>query len=125
MVDADEFRLEAAELDYVAGLDRDQLRRLQQIRLGELVFEDAERQARAVNRHLQRAKHVRQRPDVVLMAVRQQDAADARRVLFKIADVRYDEVDAEHVFVREAEPAVDHDYVVAVLEHGYVLADLV
>ena len=65
-----------------------------------------------------------QAADVVLVGVRDQERPDLGAVLLEVRDVGDDEVDAEHLLVREHEPAVDDDDVVAVLEHVAVLADL-
>ncbi len=61
---------------------------------------------------------------MILVSVGDQERADLGRVLPQVGDVRNDEVDAEHLLVREHEPAVDDDDVVAVLEDVHVLADL-
>ena len=62
---------------------------------------------------------------MILVSVRQKDAADLLLVLFEVGDVRDDQVNAQHIFVRECDAAVHDDDVVAVLDHGHVLADLV
>ena len=56
--------------------------------------------------------------------MRDEERLDLVPALLEVGDVGDDEVDAEHLLVREREPAVDDDDLVAVLEHGQVLADL-
>ena len=68
------------------------------------------------------AQQVRQRADVVLVAVREDDARDA--LVAQVAEVGQDEVDAEVLVAREREPGVDDDDLAAVLVDGHVLADL-
>ena len=51
-------------------------------------------------------------------------ALNLSRLLLDVADVRDDEVDAEHLLFGEHEAGVDGDHVVAVLEQHHVLADL-
>ena len=125
VVDADKLRRELAELHGVAGLHGVQMRRMRQRMLGQLLLHDAERERRAVNIRVDRAQDVGQRADVILVSVRQKDAADLLLVLFEVGDVRDDQVNAQHIFVRECDAAVHDDDVVAVLDHGHVLADLV
>ena len=43
----------------------------------------------------------------------------------KIGKIGDDQIDAVHVFLREAHAAVDHDHILPVLQDGTVLADLV
>ena len=61
---------------------------------------------------------------MVLVGVRDQERLDVLAAFLEVGDVGHDEVDAEHLLVGEHQAAVDHDDVVAVLEHVHVLADL-
>ncbi len=67
-------------------------------------------------------QHVRQRADVVLVPVREDDRLDADGL--EVAEVREHEVDAEVLVPREREAGVDDDRPPVVLVHGHVLADL-
>ena len=58
------------------------------------------------------------------MPVRQDETAHLIDVFLKITHVRYHEVDAQHIVVREPEPAVNHDYVILVLKDSHILSDL-
>ena len=60
------------------------------------------------------AQHVRQRADVVLVAVREHDRAE--RPVVEVAEVGQDEVDPEVLVAREREPRVDDDPLLAELE---------
>ena len=91
----------------------------------DLVAEQAAGQGAGVDRHAgELGQHVRQRADVVLVGVGDEERLDLGAVLLEVGDVGDDEVDAEHLLVGEHQPAVDDDDVVAVLEHVHVLADL-
>ena len=57
--------------------------------------------------------------------MRQEHAPDAVLILDQIGHVRDHEVDAVHIVLRKAESAVDNDDVLAVFQHGHVLADLI
>ena len=61
---------------------------------------------------------------MVLVRVREHDATQLRPVLLEVRDVRDDEVDAQHLLVREHQARVDDDHVVALLDGHHVLADL-
>ena len=121
--DADEVEGERADLDLLAGLGLLQPRRGGEAVLVELRLDQPERQLRPDHDvAVDLAEEVRQPADVILVAVREHDRADA--AVAQVADVGEDEVDAEVLVAREGEPGVhDHD-VVAVLVDGHVLADL-
>ena len=74
--------------------------------------------------HVELAQHERQGAEMVLVAVRDDEAEDVVATLAQVADVGQHEVDAEHVVAREGEAAVDDDDLAVVLDGGHVLADL-
>ncbi len=59
------------------------------------LFHKRQREARPVHRHIQFAQNIRQRADVIFMAVRQHDRANVRAVLFQVADIGNDQIDAQ------------------------------
>ena len=61
---------------------------------------------------------------MVLMTVGDEDRADLVALLAQIGDVGQDEIDAELLFVRESDAAVDDDHVVLGFEDEHILADL-
>ena len=93
--------------------------------LGELGLDDAAGQTGRIDRRVAFAQNIRDSADVVLMAVRDDVAAQLVDVALEVGRIRDDEVYAEHVVVRERDAAVDDDDISAVLDHGHVLADLV
>ena len=124
VVDVDQLHVEAAELD-VRACRRHLQPDVAEVVLLELVLDQRDRQRRAVNRHADLFQKIRQRADVVLVAVRDHDAADAVHVLFDKGEIRNDRVDAGQLLIREREAAVDDDHIVAALKQREVLADLV
>ena len=104
-------------------LDHDRL--VGELVLAELRADEPERELRAVNRHVREvAQDVRQRADVILVRVRDEDPFDLVAALAEVLDVGDDEVDAEHLLVGEHEPGVDDQDVVALLDRHHVLPDL-
>ena len=61
---------------------------------------------------------------MILVAVREHDAADHVLALAEIAEVRQHEIDAEVLVAREGEAGVDDDDRVVRLVGGHVLPDL-
>ena len=72
----------------------------------------------------QLAQDPRQRAEVVLVAVGDDDALDVVDAVAQVGEVGQHEVDADHLGGREAQPDVDDDDAVLVLEDRHVLADL-
>ena len=70
------------------------------------------------------AQDPRQRADVVLVRVGDDDRLDVVGALAQVREVRQDEVDAGHLGGREPQAAVDDDDRAVVLDDGHVLADL-
>ena len=62
---------------------------------------------------------------MVLVAVGDNDTAEAVLVLLKIGEVRYYQINARHVLVRECKSAVNDEHIIAALVNVEVLADLV
>ena len=116
--------LERADVDLVARLERDQ-RIVVELVLLDLVAEQAAGQRRGVDRHAgELGQHVRQCADVVLVGMGDQERLDVGASFLEVGDVGDDQVDPEHLLVREHQAAVDHHDLVAVLEDEHVLADL-
>ncbi len=83
---------------------------------------DDRRSARAAARQL--AQHPRQRSQVILMPVGDDDRLDVIRALAQISEVGQHEVDPKHVGGGKAQPGVDDDDPVLVFDDRHVLADL-
>ena len=101
-----------------------QLGRLDEPVLFELVAQEPEGQASAVDGHGEPWEHVRQRADVVLVAVGQDDATDLPNSVEQPLDVGDHQVDAEHLLLRKHQPGVDDHDVVAPAEREHVATDL-
>ncbi len=121
---ADELDAERTEIDRTCvGIGLAQLGRAQEPMLVELRLDEAERQPRRPDlRDLHLAQEVRQRTDVILVGVRQDDRAN--RAVAEIAEVGKDQVDSEVLVARERHAGVDDDALVAELVDRHVLADL-
>ena len=108
-----------------SGPDLVELRAGEEPVLVELRLDEPERQLRRQHaRHRHFAQDVRQRADVVLVRVREQDGLDVARVVLQVREVGKDEVDAEVLVAREREPGVDEDAATLGLVQRHVLADL-
>ena len=124
MADPEGDDAERPDLDLVAGL-HGQERVVVELVLLDLAAEETAGEGRGVDRDARELRqHVGQAADVVLVGVGDQERPDVGLALLEVGDVGNDEVDPEHLLVGEHQPAVDHDDVVAVLEHVHVLADL-
>ncbi len=110
------------DLDLVAGFDRD-LGGGRDVVLLQAAFEDAQRQPGAVDRYVELFEDIGKRPDVVLVAVGQDDGPHDVLVIQEIGYVGNDEVDSEHVVLREHQAAVNHDDIVTITDNRQVFTD--
>ena len=91
MVHADEADAEAADIDDIALHDGMEHRGVDAV-LFETSLEDAERETRAVDRNADLLEHIRQRADMILMAMREHNGLDLVAVLEEIRNIRNHEM---------------------------------
>ncbi len=121
---------EGARLDLLAGLDDLDMRLVEQPMLAQLDLDEAAREPGAEHGGqrlavvAQGAHQEGQRADVVLVAVGEEDGAQAIGIAQHVAEVRDHEVDPGHLLLGEHQPDVDGDHVVALLVEHHVAADL-
>ncbi len=96
---------------------------LREVVLVQATTRDLERVRRAPHRQLELREQVRQRADVIFVAVRQEDAVHAITLFDQPAEIRMPNVDA-HVVVGEGGAAIDDHDAVLLLERKAVHADL-
>ena len=123
----DQLERERAEVEVLAVGEVDQLD-VAQLVLLELGARHRHRQRPAVDGRrvvaAELAQHPRQRAEVVLVAVGDDDRLDVVDAVAQVGEVGQHEVDADHLRGREAQPDVDDDDPAVVLDDGHVLADL-
>ena len=91
--------------------------------LAEPLADEAERVGRRPDGHVVPLEEVGERADVVLVAVRDDDAREALPEALERREIRVDDVDAEPAVV-ERDAAVDEQHVAALLDRHAVHADL-
>ena len=124
VVRLDELHVEVPERHRVPVLHDEELRRVGEPVLLKLVLNQRDREARRVHRHIQILQNVRERADVVLVAVGDDEALHLRPVVLQVRHIRDDAVDPQHVLARERDSAVHDDDAVPVLEGRHVHPDL-
>ena len=120
--DADRVHAEGSDLDRLAEPQRPELGA--HAPLLETPPREAEREPTAVDGRRRRRERVRERADVVLVAVRQQDSAHAVAALGEVLEVGDDEVDAGHLGGGEEHAGVEQQQVVLPLEDHRVQPEL-
>ncbi len=81
--------------------------------LFQLAFHIGQREFGAVNRNVQFGKYPRQRADMVLVSVGEDDGADMLAVLQQVGDIGDNDVHPEQLGFGKHEPGVNDDDVVA------------
>ena len=123
MVHTDKAHAETAHIDNVPLHYRMQIARIHTIFL-ETAFQNAQRQTRAIDRHIELFKDIGQGTDMVFVPVGQDNRLNHIAILQKIADIRNNEVHAQHIFFGEHEPGINHENFIANPDDRHVLADL-
>ena len=122
--DPDELDGEAAEGDRVPRLHHIQIHVPVQVELFQLLPHEAQRQCRAVEGRGEFLEDEGKGTDMVLVTMGEEDAPHLASPFPEVGDVWDDQVDAEHVRLREHQAAVDHDDIIAVLVGHHVQPDL-
>jgi hypothetical protein len=112
MRDADGLDDERPEGEFALGLDLDELDFVEQLVLVELAFDVGQGKLGAVDGNFEFGENPGQAADVVLVAVSEDDAADAGFVLNQVGDVGHDDVYAQELGFGKHEAGVDDDNVV-------------
>src|SRR5215217_6273461 len=123
VVDLYKFQAEATEVLLIARLDLAQVALLDS-ELLQLAAHEPEGELGRVDRYVELAQQVRQRPDVVLVTVREDDALQLACVLPQVGKVGQHQVDPWHLLVRERHSGVNQDNTAPLAHGGHVLADL-
>ena len=124
VADVVRLKLDLADAERLPHGDLAEVGALVELVLLQLRADESERQLRAVDRCRHLPEEVRERADVILMGVGDEDAAEAALPLPDVGEVGDDDVDPEHLLLGEHEAGVDEDEVVVDLQDERVAADL-
>ena len=122
--DLNELHPKASELDSVSRTHLVENRVLVQLVLLEPAFDKRPRQARRVDGYVELRENVRDRADMVLMAVRQHQPSDLFAVLDEVADIGDDDVHSEQLAAGKHHAGVDDDQVASAAQGEHVHAEL-
>lgn len=125
VVHANHLNVHATEFYTLAGLHDVQLGLVVQVVFLELAGNQANGERRAVDRHIKLLQQIRNRADVVLVAVSDDQTFDFVHVFLDVRKIRDDKIDAEHFAVREGHAAVEDEHIAFALEQCDILADLI
>ena len=114
----------AAQTDLLPGADLVEFGAGSQAVLLQLVAHQADGQLGGIDGNIELPQKIRQAADVVLVTVGDEQALDAILVFQHIGEIRNDQVNAEHVVVREHRTAVHQNHIPLALIQGDVLANL-
>ena len=115
----DELDREGSQLQPVAGLDGVELHVVSHLMLFQAPLHQRQSEGGAVHRYRDLLQQKRHAPDMVFVAVRQDQTANVGLVLFQVREIGGDDIDSQELVVREHHPGVHYDDVVAVANgHG-------
>ena len=120
----EELHVEGRQFDDIVGGDGAQVGLAQQLLLAQFYLEQPLGQRRGVDGGAQPLlDKVRERADMILVAVRQDHAAHPLQPVDHVAGVGDDDVDAVHFAGGEHQPCIDDQQVVAGLQHQHVFTN--
>ena len=90
----------------------------------QLVGDQRKGQLRGIDRHVHFFQYIRQRADMVLMAVGDHKPLHLGNILLQIGNVRDHKIDTQHVVLRKRQAAVYYYYTVSVFECCNIHSDL-
>lgn len=120
----DELDLETAQADFSSGADFVQRGLVLEVVLFQPPLDHRLGVAGAVDRRIELRKDVGDGPDVVLVAMRENQAPDVLAVVDQVGEVGDDDVDAEQLAARKHQPRVDDDNIVSAAQSQHVHAEL-
>jgi hypothetical protein len=125
MGDMERLDHERPKVELLAGLEVHEGCPVQQPVLLEFAAHHAHRERRAVDRReAEVGQQVRNGPDMVFVAVGQQDALDLVLLVVQIGDIGQYQIDPEHIGFGEHHAAVEQQDLLAALEHPHVAPNL-
>ena len=121
----DQLHLHTAQLHPVAGPYSIQLGLSKQVMLLQLAAHQANGKRGAVNRYVKGFQKVRDRADMILMAVGNHQALNSFLVPLHIGEIRNHQIHAQHISIGEGHAAVQQEHILAALKQGNVFPDFV
>src|SRR6266496_18940 len=110
---ANELDRENADSDHVSRLDAMQQHVSQKVMLIKFAFRQTQREMRCVNRNVELFQDVRQRAQMIFMAVGEDNGRDLVPILFKYIKIRNGDIDAVDTLFGKAHAGIDDDHLVA------------
>jgi hypothetical protein len=121
--DVQKLHLEWADFHYLFGLDGDQPGLLLEFVFFEPAFHQGQGERRSVDGDVYVAQKIRNGPDVVLMAVSQQEGSDLGLILLEEGQIGHDQVDTEEFSFGKHHAGIHHDDVFAEANGRHVHAE--
>src|SRR4030081_2512298 len=103
---------EDADLETFSSAHFSQVGVVEQAMLVELVFDVCERELGAPDRDVQFGENPRQRADVIFVTVSEDDSSNSLTIFDEIGNIRYNDVDAQQLGLREHQAGIDDDDVI-------------
>ena len=124
MIRLDEFHTEIAQINGLTELHYFTLGLLHEIVLGQLVLDNTHGQAGSVDGNINIPQHIRQCSDMILMSVGDDETFYLVDVILQVGYIRNDQIDSQHIVLRERKTTVYNYNTVTILKSSNVHTDL-
>jgi hypothetical protein len=119
-----ELDAKGSSLHHLLRLDPLKSRLKWQLVLVQPALDQRQREGCAVDRHIELGQEVRDRPDVILVGMRQEQRPHAIAIFHQVREIRRDDIDAQQLGFGKHHAAIDDDDVVAIAQRHDVHAEL-
>ncbi len=125
VVDMNELDIHAPKLNMIARLDHHRLHGILKAVLFQLAVDQCQGERSAINRDIDLFQQIRQRSDVILVAMCQYNPADMLRIPLHKGEIRDHQIHTEHITIWESHTAVHNHHIAFALKDRKVLANFV
>ncbi len=123
MIDFEKLNRKAAKLHLIAGNDQIGVR--PQAVFLQLIGNQPKRQSCPIQRRTDLPQKIRNRTDMIFMAVRKDNAAQFVAIHHDIAHVRNHIIDTEHVLLWKHHAAIEDKHVIPIFKYGHVFSEFI
>ena len=123
VVHADKSDAETTNVDDVPCHDGVQIGRVHPILL-QASLQYAERQTCTIHGAWDLLHHIRESTNMILMPMRQYDRLNHVTILDKVSNIGNDEINPQHIFLREHQPGIHHEDLIIHADSRHILSDL-
>ena len=124
MIRFDKFHSEIPKIDHLPVFYLFQFGRTHKVMLFQFVADQSQCQLGSIDRNIDLFQHIRKSSDMILMPMSDHKSLHLGNIFLKVCYIRNDQIDSQHIVLRERKTTVYNYNTVAILKSGNVHSDL-